>query len=468
MKKKNLNLIWRISTAMLVLMVALLALTPAVHASEINTNGVVKAGVTVNDDLMLSGDIVQMDGTINGMLIATGNSVVINGSVNGDLFALAQSVTITENAVITGNVFTAGQIVNVDGKITGSLAAASMSMVSGKSSAIQNNLYYGGYSLEQVKGATTGRDIHAAVYQAILGGETGQDAVVYGEAVEVNGNIARNAEFIVGNPASDAGNPSPVIPNSGITRYLKPGLRVNPMAVIGGVMNYTSKVNQAGQIAATPAGGIVFHTPVPSEEEKKAEETTPAPVATTVGFLAGFSGFASNLISLLLIGALLLWKFPALLEQNVTMVKEKPWASLGYGFITVIIGYFGLFLLLPLIILISIIVGFVTIGGLSGAVAGIGLSSWATIFALFSLAVFHISKVIVAYLVGKWIFTRQNPANTSTIWPMLIGVFLYALLCLIPLFSMLLEIAVVLLGMGAMWLVFKEKTTPAASTVTTI
>jgi hypothetical protein len=417
---------------------------------------------------MLSGDLVQMDGTVNGMLIATGNSVVINGSVNGDLFALAQSVTISENAVITGNVFSAGQIINVDGKITGSLASASMSMISGKSSAIQNNLYYGGYSLEQVKGATTGRDIHAAVYQAILGGETGQDAVVYGEAVEVSGNIARNAEFIVGNPASDAGNPSPVIPNSGITRYLKPGLRVNPMAVIGGVMNYTSKVNQSGQIAATPAGGIVFHTPVPSEEEKKAEETSPAPVATTFGFLAGFSGFASNLISLLLIGALLLWKFPALLDQNVTMVKEKPWASLGYGFITVIIGYFGLFLLLPLIILISVIVGFITIGGLSGAVAGIGLSSWAAVFAVFSLAVFHISKVIVSFVAGKWIFSKLAPASTSNIWPMVVGVLIYAILCLIPLFSLLLEIAVVLLGMGAMWLVFKQKTTPAGSTETTL
>jgi hypothetical protein len=170
----------------------------------------------------------------------------------------------------------------------------------------------------------------------------------------------------------------------------------------------------------------------------------------------------------LLIGALLLWKFPALLEQNVTMAKEKPWASLGYGFTTVIIGYFGLFLLLPVIILISIIVGFITIGGLGGAVAGIGLSSWATVFAVFSLAVFHISKVIVAYLAGKWIFSKLAPANTSNILPMLTGVLLYAILCLIPLFSLLLEIAVVLLGMGAMWLVFKQKTTPAGSAVTTL
>lgn len=466
--KKNMNVVWRIGSALLVVVIGLLAAVPTVHAAEINTNGVVKAGVTINDDLLLSGQTVQMDGTVNGMLVATGNSVVINGPVNGDLIAMAQTVTLTENAAITGNVFTLAQIVIMDGNVTGSFAAASMSLTNGKSSAIQNNLYYGGYSLSQMKGSSTGRDIRAAVYQAILEGETGQDAVVYGEAVEVSGNIGRNAEFIVGNPASDAQTSSPYMPNSGITRYLKPGLRVNPMAVIGGVMNYTSKVNQASQIEATPAGGIVFHTPVPSEQEKKAELNTPAPVATTVGFLSGFSGFASNLISLLLIGGLLLWKFPALLEQNVSTVKDKPWASMLYGLITIIVGYFGLFLLLPVIILISIIIGFITLGGLSGATAAIGLSVWVTIFAVFSLAVFHISKVIVAFLAGKWLFARLVPASTSNVWPMVIGVLLYALLCVIPWFSLLLEIVVVLLGVGAMWLVFKDKTAQTGLDVATV
>ncbi len=464
--KRNTTIFWRIGSAMLIGMLGLLTVVPVVHASEINNNGVVKAGQTINDDLFLSGETVQMDGTVNGMLVATGNVVFINGQVNGDLIALGQSVTITESGSVSGNVFSLAQIITIDGKVTGSVAAASMSMNSGKPSIIENNLYYGGYSYSQSKGSVIGRDIHAAVYQAILDGETKQDAVVYGEAVEVSGNIGRNAEFIVGNPASDAQAPTPFMPNSGITRYLKPGLRVNPMAMIGGVMNYTSKVNQSNQIEATPAGGIVFQTPVPSAEELKAKETTPAPVATTTGLLSGLSGFASNLISLLLIGGLLIWKFPALLEQNATTVKEKPWASVGYGFVTILVGFFGLFLLLPVVILFSIIIGFITVGGLSGSVAAIGLSAWAAAFAGFSLAVFHVSKVIVAYLAGKWIFSKLSPANTSAIWPMVTGVLVYAILCLIPLFSLLFEISVVLLGVGAMWLVFKQRTSSVATDVT--
>jgi hypothetical protein len=150
------------------------------------------------------------------------------------------------------------------------------------------------------------------------------------------------------------------------------------------------------------------------------------------------------------------------------MVKDKPWASMLYGLITIIVGYIGLFLLLPVIVLISIIIGFITLGGLGGATAAIGLSAWATIFSVFSLAVFNVSKVIVAFLVGKWIFSKSAPNTTSTIWPMVVGVFLYAVLCVIPLFSMLLEIVVVLLGVGAMWLVFREKTTRTGSEISAV
>lgn len=454
--KTQSKFVWRGLAAVLIVLTAMAAMVPAVHAAEINNNGIVKAGETIDDDLMLSGDTVQMDGTVNGMLIATGSTVVINGTVNGDLIAMGQTVIVTENAVVDGNIFTGAQIITIDGKVTGSVAAGSMSVNLGKNTAIDKNLYYGGYSLDLVDGASVGRDVRAGVAQATLSGQVGQDAVVYGDAVEVNGNIGRNAEFIVGNPTSEA-MPSGYMPNSGITRYLKPGLRVNPMAVIGGVMNYTSRVNQANQIEAKPAGGIVFHTPEPSEEEKAAAASTPAPVSTAAAIFSSFAGFAGNLISLLLVGGLLLWKFPALLDKNVNTVKTQPWPSTFYGFVTLIVGYAAFLFALPLIILASIIIGFVTIGGLGGVTAAIGLSAWATIFTIFNLLVSHVAKVIVSYLVGKWIFAKLAPANTSNVWPLVTGILIYAVLNAIPLFGLLFSIAATLLGVGAMWLVFKQR-----------
>jgi cytoskeletal protein CcmA (bactofilin family) len=465
MKTSSNQFVWRGLAVVLVLTVGLFVLVPTVHAAEINNNGVVKAGQTINDDLVLSSDTVRMDGTVNGLLMAFGSDIIINGEVNGDLIAFGRSVIITDKAVIDGNIYTAAQNVTVNGKVSESLIGASMTLINGPTSAIQRNLYYAGYSLTQSAGATTGKDIRAGVYQAILQGETGQDAVIYGEAVEVSGKINRNAEFIVGNPTNETEMVPPYMQNMGVSRNLKPGLRVDPIAVIGGVMTYTSKVNQSKAIEATPAGGIVFHTPVPSESEQQ-QAAQPTPATQAVSIFSGFAGFASNLISLLLIGALLLWKFPVLLNQNVDMIVSKPWPSIGYGFVTIIVGYAGGFLALFVIILLSIIVGFLTIGGLGGVTAALGLSSLATIATVFNLAVSHISKVIVAYLAGKWIFSKLAPSQTNAIWPLVIGITIYAILRAIPFVGILFGIAATLLGVGAMWLVYRQKTAKTVEPVT--
>jgi len=459
--KNNNQTIWRVLAGVLVITMGFFAFVPPVYAAEINTSGVVKAGETVNDDLLLTSDMIRMDGAVNGLLMAFGNTITINGPVNGDLIVAGQSVLLTENAVIDGNVFTGAQNITINGKVTGSVLAASMVMTNGPQSEIERNQYYAGYSLTQSAGSKTGKDIRAAVYQAILEGDTGQDAVIYGEAVEVKGNINRNAEFIVGAPSNEPQYVPPYFQNMGVSRNLAPGLRVDPVAIIGGVMTYTSKVNQSSSIEATPAGGIVFLTPVPSETEKETANQSvaqAAPAATVFSVLAGLSGFASNLISLLLIGALLLWKFPTLLTENIDMVKSKPWQSTGYGFVTIIVGYAALFLALFLIILLGVIIGFVTIGGLGGVTIAIGLSALATAAALFSLAVSHISKVIVAVLVGQWIFAKLAPNQTSAVWPMVIGIAVYAILRAIPYLGLLFGIAATLLGIGAMWLVFRAHT----------
>ncbi|HEX7557096.1 MAG TPA: polymer-forming cytoskeletal protein, partial [Leptolinea sp.] len=306
---------WRGIAVILVLAVAFIMMVPPVHAAEINNSGVVAAGEIVNDDLVLSSDTVRMDGTVNGLLMAFGENVVINGNVNGDLIVFGRAVTISDNAVIDGNIFTAAQNVTMNGRVTGSLLGTSATLVNGTTSSIERNLYYGGYSLTQTAGAKTGKDIRAGVYQAILLGDTGQDAVIYGGAVEVKGKIGRNAEFIVGDPTNTTEPVMPFLPGMGITTTLNPGLRIDPAAVIGGKLVYTSKVNQSNAIEATPAGGIVFHTPVPEKNETNAPTATPQN-RQALDLLGGLFGFAGNLISLFLVGALLLWKFPGLLHQN--------------------------------------------------------------------------------------------------------------------------------------------------------
>jgi cytoskeletal protein CcmA (bactofilin family) len=464
MNKKVHFKVWQGFLAVLMLSAALFAVVPAVHAAEIDNGGIIKAGETINDDLILSGESVQMDGTVNGLLLAAGSTVTIDGIVNGDVIAAGRTVVITDNARIDGNLFTGAQNIVMNGVITGSLFGGSTTMDLGEKSSIDRNVYYGGYSLMQAAGSKTTRDTRAGVYQARLAGETGQDAVVYGGAVEVSGKIGRNADFMVEDPSVQNEPINPFMSNMGITTNLKPGLRVDSTASIGGKMTYTSKAEQSNAIKSSPAGGIVFQTPVPSKSGNKTSDSSPQAVQT-VGLLSGLAGFASNLISLLLVGALILWKAPALLNENTDMVKDKPWVSAGMGFVTILVGYVGAFLAIFIVILIGIILGFISFGGLLGVSITLGLSLLAAAFAIFSLAVTLVSKVIIAYLAGKWLYSKLAPNQSNVVWPLVIGVLMYAILRAIPFFGILVGVVVTLIGVGAMWLVYRARTSPEGSSI---
>ncbi|MEI8133117.1 MAG: polymer-forming cytoskeletal protein [Leptolinea sp.] len=448
--------IWQGFVVFIMLVAVFFAAVPAVHATEIDNDGVVEAGETINDDLFISQETVQVDGTVNGLLVAAGNTVTINGEVNGDVIAAGRTVIITKNAKIDGNLFAGAQNIVMDGVITGSLFGGSTTLETGENSSINRNLYYGGYSYIQAVGSKTGRDTRAGVYQAKLQGETGQDAVVYGGAVELSGKIARNADFMVESPSSETESIPPFMGNMGVTTNLKPGLRVAPSAVIGGKLTYTSQVEQSNAINASPAGGIVFQTPVPSKNEVDKRPSRPQGLLN-FDLLSGLTGFASNLISLLLIGALILWKVPALLNENVDMLQAKPWKSAGMGFVTILVGYAASFLAFFVIILGGVILGFISFGGLGGISITLGLSVLTTAVTIFSVAVTLISKVIVAYLAGKWIYSKLAANQTNSVWPLVIGMVGYAVLRAIPFFGLLVGMAVTLLGVGTMWLVYRAK-----------
>lgn len=453
--------IWRFFAAFVFLSFLLFAAIPQVQAAEIDPDGIVEFGKTINDDLIISGENVRIDGTVNGLLIAFGNTVRINGIVDGDLIAFARTIVVSKDAVIEGNIFTGAQNITVNGKVTGSLLAGGATLDLGKTAVINRNVYYGGYSFTQATGSQIDRDLRAGLYQAQLNGEIGQDAVVYGEAIEVTGSIARNADFITGNPDEKFESPGPFMTNMGVTESLNPGLRISDEAEIGGKMVYTSKVEQKDSIKASPMEGIVYQTPVPTTN-KEAESIPGTQTVQNFVLFEGLRKLASTFISLLLVGTLILWKVPGELEKNIDMVKASPWKSLGMGFVTILIGYAAAFLALFVIILVGVILGFISFGGLGSITIFTGLSLLTAIVALFGVAISLVSKIIVAYLAGQWIYAKLASSQTSKVWPLIIGLAIYAVLQTIPFINILITLTVTLLGVGAMYLVYRNRSTMQA------
>jgi hypothetical protein len=86
-------------------------------------------------------------------------------------------------------------------------------------------------------------------------------------------------------------------------------------------------------------------------------------------------------------------------------------------------------------------------------------------FSVFALAVFYGSKVIVAYLVSERILKRfYPPASRYRFVILLLGVVLFVLLRSIPYLGWAVEVVVVVLGLGGLWLALRRQPPAAVQT----
>jgi cytoskeletal protein CcmA (bactofilin family) len=454
-----------LSLAILASLVLVLAfgVTQPVQAFEINNNGKIASGVVIDDDLIIGGNTVVIDGTVNGMVLAGGNDVIINGTVNGDVLAAGSSVTIGEGAKITGNLFAGAQTVVINGNVAGSVMTGVMSLVLNGNSSVGRNLYFGGYSLETKSGAKIGRDLAAGGYQVILSGAVTRDVKAAVSAFKLDGSIGRNAEIQVDKPGQAKGYnyPGPWSPQTGNMPMYNPGLDIGKDASIGGNLVYTSPVDQTSGMQSTPQGTTVFQTPVPSDTK-----TTTSKPDVKVQFEKGifniFKNMAKNFISLMALGALALWLIPLSVKGVSDMVGRKTLPSLGYGILAYIVGWVGTFFGFLVVICAAIILGVISFGGLAGIVFWSGTSTLLMAFTVFMGLILWGTKIIAVFLAGRFILERLfKQSNANRFLSLLIGVIIYVPLRAVPILGFLLDVFVTFVGLGAIWIYFRERSKPA-------
>ncbi len=457
-----------LSLAILASLVLVLAfgVTQPVQAFEINNSGKVASGVVIDDDLIIGGNTVVIDGTVNGMVLAGGNDVIINGTVNGDVLAAGSSVTIGEGAKITGNLFTGAQTVVINGDVAGSVMTGVMSLVLNGNSSIGRNLYFGGYNLEAKSGSTIGRDLAAGGYQVILSGEVARDVKAAVSAFKLDGSVGRNAEIQVEKPGQARGYsyPGPWSPQTGNLPMLNPGLDIGKDASIGGNLVYTSPVDQSSAMQSTPQGTTIFQTPVPSEDKTTTTSKPDVKVQFEKGIFNIFKNMAKNFISLMALGALALWLIPLSVKGVSEVVGGKTLASLGYGILAYIVGWVGTFFGFLVVICATIILGVISFGGLAGIVFWTGTSTLLMAFTVFMGLILWGTKIIAIFLVGRFILERLfKQTNANRFLSLLIGVIIYVPLRAVPILGFLLDVFVTFVGLGAIWIYFRERTKPASS-----
>jgi cytoskeletal protein CcmA (bactofilin family) len=386
-------------------------------------NVTIGADEVVDDDLYVGANTVTVEGTVQGDLVAAGGTVRVDGG------------TVEEDLI------TAGQTVIINGMVEDDVRIAGQALLVGEDAQIADDLIAAGYSLETERGSTVGGEMLYGGYQALVAGNVGENLRGGMTAFELDGEVGGNVNVGVdGGGAQPAGTqfaPSaPAVPIPPVS----PGLTLTDTARVGGDLRYES--SSRGEIApgAQIDGNVSF-------EQRPAEEAQPA----QTGALAVLLDSVRRFVVLLLIGLLLIWLAPRLIRGAADTVRSQPLLSLGWGALDFLIVGVLVFVVLAATILLAIVFGLVTLGGLIPAIVSIGVLSDAVLVVAFLISISYLAPVVVSFLGGRMLLGQfQTNRATGRVLPLVIGLLLYVILRAIPILGVVVALIVVLLGLGAL------------------
>lgn len=400
-----------------ILLVMLFPLAQRGMAADIitgNPNVVIEEDEVIEDDLFVSGAVVEIHGTVIGDVFASGQEVIVDGTIEGAL-------------VMTG------QFLELNGEVDGMLAAGGYGITLGPNASVSRSAYIGGFSMEADEGSMIGRSVYVGGYQLVLNGEIGRDVAAGAGAVELNGSVGGDVVLDMGEVTSEGAPPTDwrgFLP--GGVRVIEPGFRQGDQAEVEGLIRHTTSPGIDLPAARTPRPGTIFGA------------------ATTNLFISRLGEF----LAILIVGALALRFLPGLMQSARTYADENILRSAGYGCLSMIIFAVAVPVGAGLLLLAAFLGGLVTLGSMVNEILGLGGASLGLVIAAFS-ALFSLgSKALVVFWVGRKLFGQIAPQmETDRYWNEVIflgvGALLYELIRAIPFFGPVVGFVVTLIGLGA-------------------
>ncbi len=332
----------------------------------------VARGEVVDEDLYVAGSSIVIDGTVNGDLWAAGQEITINGTVNGSIVAAARTITISGEVDRAARL--AGETLTINGNIKGDLFAfASKANISG-SAVIDGDIIFGAGS-SYIDGQVGGN----------IKGGGGEVRISNG----VGGDITLNAD----------------------------ALHIKDTANIQGNLTYTSESEADIEPDAKIGGTTTHNIPVVEEHGKK-------------GFATGLTGKVLGFFMILVIGIIIVVIFPRKMTSLANSIQTKPWWSLLWGAVILIVTPIA-----------AIIICITVIGIPVGLIA----------LALYGIAI-YLSSIVVALLIGRLILGRFSEVERKSmlIAALAIGLVILSILRLIPVAGFYIGLLIIIFGLGSL------------------
>jgi cytoskeletal protein CcmA (bactofilin family) len=353
---------------------------------------------------IVSGDTVPAGTTVDDDLILFGETVTIDGDVNGNIFALGGTVTV--NGKVDGSLYALSQQVLVNGEVTDGVYGTALELDFGPEGKVGRNVAFLGLSVSMPEGATIGRDLTGIF---ILG-------------AQFAGGVERDTTAVIG--------PLEVV-----------RLIIRMFDIQAPPFLAPQTIAPAGMKLASP---VSFDIPQQG-------------IIDTITMQRWLVSMVRDYIALLLVGLLALWLFPGHLKRWGEKVMKAPFSSLGLGLAVVVVGGIGLALFWVLILAVALGLGRIGFSGLGTAMGMLGFFAVSTAGAVLYVIVTFISKLIFAFQAGFLILKRyERTGFWYKLGVLALGLLIYVLVAGIPYIGWAVAIVVMLLGTGAVFLVFND------------
>lgn len=364
----------------------------------------------IDDDLYIFAQAIVVDGTVKGDLIAFGQQIKINGTIEGDLIAAAQEIVVNGN--VSDDVRFSGQVLKLDSEtiIGDDLIAAGYSLECADQSSIDGELKFAGF--QSVLAGNVKKKVELASANCELSGEFGDDVVANVESSS-DATGAWGAEY----PA------------------VASGLTVTESATIAGDLIYTS----TREAEIDPNANIVGE--IDSTIESVASPTLTLTERVVI--------FAKQYLAMVVVGLLVIFCCPKWTGDVVNNVQKRPLASLGWGVLALVSVIFGIILLLVATIAIAILLGYASLENLRPPWVALGSLTTAGVLITFLVFVNWVSKIIVSAWAGNRIIHGPAWSSNRRFLSLLLGVFIFSALVLIPYVGSVISLTVTLIGIGS-------------------
>jgi cytoskeletal protein CcmA (bactofilin family) len=320
-------------------------------------------------------------------------------------------VTIAAGETVQGDLIASAGTVRIDGRVDGDLVATGGQVT--------------------VAGTVTGDVLVAAGSTTISGQIDGDARLAAGQArVQRQGRVGEDLLVAAGQTTVAQG------AQVGGDLIFGTGQMQMDGAVAGNVLGSTGNYTEGGSVGGSERVNV-------GQPEEQQEPPTLADRAVDA---------LRRYVSILVIGALLLWLLPRMFRGGADAARGRPLVSFGVG----ILGFIGVIVALVLLILVTVLVaillGLLGLGSLTGVTVFGGLLTAAAIVFLFVLAVAFAAQATVGLALGRLLLRSDGRSFLGSLGALALGVLLVVLVAAIPLAGGWLEALLVLLGLGALLL----------------